>query len=146
MADAKLSIKEQLFCNEYIKNGGHGTNAVISAGYSPNGASVQSSRMLDKSRIQGELRRQNEFLLRANALSKNQIIEEQFQLYHLARADEQYKTASAILDSLTKLLGYAPQISNTKEINHNVKFERLLKDITPEKKVITDSYVDELMN
>ena len=146
MANDKLSIKEQMFCNEYVKNGGNGVKAVISAGYIDNGTgstAVQCSRLLKKQRIIGELERQNNFVLRSNALSKSQIIDEQYQLFILAKASEEYKTASSILESLTKLLGYAPTIDSTKHINHTVKFERLLKDITP---TISDGYEAKLIN
>ena len=146
MANDKLSIKEQMFCNEYVKNGGNGTRAVISAGYADNNTgstAVQCSRLLKKQRIIGELDRQNNFVLRASALSKSQIINEQYQLFILAKSSEEYKTASTILESLTKLLGYAPTIDSTKHINHTVKFERLLKDITP---TISDGYEAKLIN
>jgi hypothetical protein len=146
MANDKLSIKEQIFCNEYVKNRGNGVKAVISAGYIDNGTgstAVQCSRLLKKQRIIGELERQNNFVLRSNALSKSQIIDEQYQLFILAKASEEYKTASSILESLTKLLGYAPTIDSTKHINHTVKFERLLKDITP---TISDGYEAKLIN
>ena len=156
MANDKLSIKEQMFCNEYIKNGGNGVKAVISAGYTDNNTgstAVQCSRLLKKQRILGELERQNNFVLRANALSRNELINEQYQLFILAKSNEEYKTASTILESLTKLLGYAPTANNTKQINHNIKFETLLadiepqyKDITPQNKVISDSYEAKLVN
>ena len=91
--------------------------------------------------------------MRANALSKNQIINEQYQLFILAKSNEEYKTASNILESLTKLLGYAPTIDNTKQINHNIKFEKILKDIEPQLKDITpqtatisDGYESKLIN
>tara|TARA_B110000196_G_C20826447_1_gene511618 strand:- start:105 stop:545 length:441 start_codon:yes stop_codon:yes gene_type:complete len=146
MANDNISIKEQMFCNEYVKNGGNGTKAVISAGYAEQSASVQQTRLLKKDRIQGEIKRQNEFVLRANALSKNQIINEQYQLFILAKSSEEYKTASTILESLTKLLGYAPLADSTKQINHHVKFESLLKDITPINKTISDTYETKLIN
>jgi len=153
MANDNISIKEQIFCNEYVKNGGNGTKAVISAGYAEQSASVQQTRLLKKDRIRGEIKRQNEFVLRANALSKNQIINEQYQLFILAKSSEEYKTASTILESLTKLLGYAPLADNTKQINHNIKFERLLKDtvpqlkdISPQTAMISDSYETKLVN
>ena len=153
MANDNISIKEQIFCNEYVKNGGNGTKAVISAGYAEQSASVQQTRLLKKDRIRGEIKRQNEFVLRANALSKNQIINEQYQLFILAKSNEEYKTASNILESLTKLLGYAPTIDNTKQINHNIKFEKILKDIEPQLKDITpqtvtisDGYESKLVN
>ena len=137
MANDKLSIKEQIFCNEYIKNKGNGTRAVISAGYAEQSASVQQTRLLKKDRIQRELKRQNEFVLRSTAISKSQIVDEQYQLFILAKSNEEYKTASSILESLTKLLGYAPPIDHTKQINHNIKFESLLKNITPQYQTVT---------
>ena len=156
MVKDKLSIKEQIFCNEYVKNGGNGVKAVISAGYTDNNTgstAVQCSRLLKKQRILGELERQNNFVLKASALSKSQIINEQYQLFILAKSNEEYKTASNILESLTKLLGYAPTIDNTKQINHNIKFEKILKDIEPQLKDITpqtatisDGYESKLIN
>jgi len=137
MANDKLSIKEQMFCNEYIKNGNNGTKAVISAGYAEQSASVQQTRLLKTDRIRRELERQNEYNLRANAISKNQIIQEQYELYQLARADERYKDASAILSELTSLLGHKPKQEDRKVL-HSHTFEQLLtKDITPVKPAIT---------
>ena len=109
MADAKLNIKEQMFCNEYIRNGGHGTNAVIASGYSSNGASVQASRMLVKPKIRETIRKQEEYAILACSISKEQIVQEQYELYQLARADERYKDASTILGELTNLLGFKPK-------------------------------------
>ena len=139
MANAKLNIKEQRFCNEYIKNGGHGTNAVISAGYSSNGASVQSSRMLVRAKIQIEIERQEKHAVLSSSISKEQIVQEQYELYQLARADEKYKDASTILSELTSILGYKPR-QDDKKILHSHTFEQLLgdsiKDITPVKPAI----------
>ena len=144
MDNAKLSYKEQLFCNAYAINGGNGTNAVISAGYSENGASVQATRLLAKVKIRGEIERQKNYSILKQSLTKEKIINEQFELYLLARSNEEYKTASNILESLTKLLGYTPRIED-KQIVHNVRFENLLdnagtqttKDITPKMPAIT---------
>ena len=131
MADAKLNIKEQMFCNEYIRNGGHGTNAVIASGYSENGASVQASRMLVKPKIRETIRKQEEYAILACSISKEQIVQEQYELYQLARADERYKDASSILGELTNLLGYKPRQEDRKVL-HSHSFEQLLrKDITP---------------
>ena len=133
MANVKLSGKEQIFCNEYIKTNGDGKTAIKLAGYAStneSSMSVQCSRLLKTERIIKELERQNNFNLRANAISKNQIIQEQYELYQLARADERYKDASTILSELTKVLGYSPT-TTTKEINHNVRFEKLLANAMP---------------
>ena len=141
MKDVKLNIKEQRFCNEYVKNGGHGTNAVISAGYSENGASVQASRLLAKVKIRECVSRMEEYAVQSSAISKERIIKEQYELYQLARADERYKDASAILAEISNILGYKPKLNEPKRVLHSHSFEQILKDeakdITPEKRMIT---------
>ena len=143
--NVKLSIKEQIFCNEYVKNNGNGIDAVKSAGYASNNdgsMAVQCSRLLKKKRINNEIFRQQDFILKASSISKSEIVNAQYELYLLARSNEEYKTASNILESLTKLLGYAPKLED-KQIQHNIKFENLLdsamnaKDITPKKQMIS---------
>ena len=146
MTKDKLTTKEQIFCNEFISNGGNGTKAVISAGYAPSSAHIQQNRLRARDKINAEIVRQLEAETKRTSLTRDTIINEQFQLYQLAKADSEYKTASAILGEVSKLLGYAPSTNSTKEIIHNVKFERLLRDITPEKKVISDSYPKGLIN
>ena len=150
MKNVKLSIREQIFCNEYVKNNGDGINAVKSAGYecgkrnNAGSIAVQCSRLLKKKHVISEISRQQDFILKATSISKSEIVQAQYELYLLARANEEYKTASNILESLTKLLGYTPRIED-KQIVHNVRFENLLdnagtqtaKDITPKMPVIT---------
>ena len=111
MKNVKLSIREQIFCNEYVKNNGNGINAVKSAGYASNNdgsMAVQCSRLLKKKHVINEISRQQDFILKASSISKSEIVQAQYELYLLARANEEYKTASNILESLTKLLGYTP--------------------------------------
>ena len=142
MSNANLSYKEQLFCNAYAINGGNGTKAVISAGYSENGASVQSTRMLNKTKILEEIERQQKFQTQKISLTKEKIINEQLELYKLARANEEFKTASTILDSLSKMLGYTQTQPTTKQINHNIKFERLLNELP----AISNTYEAKVIN
>ena len=143
-------LKEQIFCNEYVKNNGDGINAVKSAGYecgkrnNAGSIAVQCSRLLKKKHVISEISRQQDFILKATSISKSEIVQAQYELYLLARSNEEYKTASNILESLTKLLGYTPRIED-KQIVHNVRFENLLdnagtgtaKDITPKMPAIT---------
>ena len=150
MKNVKLSIREQIFCNEYVKNNGDGINAVKSAGYecgkrnNAGSIAVQCSRLLKKKHVISEISRQQDFILKATSISKSEIVQAQYELYLLARSNEEYKTASNILESLTKLLGYTPRIED-KQIVHNVRFENLLdnagtgtaKDITPKMPAIT---------
>ena len=100
--------------------------------------------MLKKKHVISEISRQQDFILKATSISKSEIVQAQYELYLLARSNEEYKTESNILESLTKLLGYTPRIED-KQIVHTVRFENLLdnagtgtaKDITPKMPAIT---------
>lgn len=52
-----LTQKQLSFCNEYIKNGGNGTKAYLTAydSHSPNSAAVEASKLLDNPEIQAQL-------------------------------------------------------------------------------------------
>lgn len=47
----ELTPKWKAFADEYIKNGGNGTQAYISAGYSENGANRSAQKLLSKTVI-----------------------------------------------------------------------------------------------
>lgn len=49
--EPELNERQKRFVAEYIKNGGNGTEAAISAGYSPKSAAVQASRMLSDDKV-----------------------------------------------------------------------------------------------
>ena len=46
-----LTAQQRAFVEEYVRNGGHGTKAAITAGYSERTADVQASRLLTKPKI-----------------------------------------------------------------------------------------------
>jgi len=48
---ALKSTKKEIFCNEYVINGGNAAKAVVSAGYSPNRPEVQGYRLLQNADI-----------------------------------------------------------------------------------------------
>lgn len=50
-----ITPKQQAFIQHYIANGGNGTQAAISAGYSPKGAGVQAHELLRMEKIQKRL-------------------------------------------------------------------------------------------
>lgn len=54
-----LTIKQANFCEEYIKNGGNGTQAYLTAydSNSPTSAQIEASRLLDREDIQEYLRK-----------------------------------------------------------------------------------------
>jgi len=50
-----ITPKQQAFIHAYIANGGNGTQAAITAGYSPKGAGVQAHDLLKMEKIQKRL-------------------------------------------------------------------------------------------
>lgn len=54
-----LTIKQANFCEEYVKNGGNGTQAYLTAydSNSPTSAQIEASRLLDREDIQEYLRK-----------------------------------------------------------------------------------------
>ena len=54
-----LTVKQMNFCEEYIKNGGNGTQAYLTAydSNSPVSAQIEASRLLDKEEIQTYLQK-----------------------------------------------------------------------------------------
>ena len=66
-------------------------------------------------------------------------------MYSLAIADNQLTSANKTLQLIAQLTNAMPN-TTTKELNTNVKFESLLKDITPQTAMISDSYETKLVN
>jgi len=84
-------------------------------------------------------------LITATNWNKARIISELERVYSLALADNQLVSASKTLQLIAQLTNAMPS-AQTKEINHTVKFERLLKDISPQTAMISDSYETKLVN
>ena len=100
---------------------------------------------MNKCAIKGRLKEHENNLMRSSNWNKDRIISELEHVYSLALADNQLTNASKVLELLAKLTNSMPS-ATTKEINHHVKFESLLKDITPITKTISDTYETKLIN
>lgn len=91
-----LTIKQSRFCEEYIKNGGNGTQAYLTAydSNSPTSAQIEASRLLDREDIQEyikKLRKPIEKAVMRKVLNerekKKQIIQERLEAC-IAREDD----------------------------------------------------------
>ena len=91
-----LTIKQARFCEEYVKNGGNGTQAYLTAydSNSPTSAQIEASRMLDREDIQEyikKLRKPIEKAVMRKVLNerekKKQIIQERLEAC-IAREDD----------------------------------------------------------
>ena len=58
-----LNLKQIRFADEYIRNGGNGTQAAIFAGYSPKTAAQQASRLLKDANVSEYIAERQEEIL-----------------------------------------------------------------------------------
>lgn len=76
----KLSDKEKAFVEEYLRNGGNATRAVIAAGYSANGADVQGVRLLGRARVRDAIEKRTKPILEAEMSLTDRIMLERKRL------------------------------------------------------------------
>jgi phage terminase small subunit len=69
-----LTLKEEVFCREYIKDE-NGTRAAKAAGYSAATASVTASKLLRKAKVQAELARLREKLLSKLEINVERVLQ-----------------------------------------------------------------------
>lgn len=69
-----LSLKEQIFVREFLKDG-NGTKAAIAAGYSSKSASVTGSKLLRKAKVSAELAKAREKLLSRLEISAEKVLQ-----------------------------------------------------------------------
>ena len=70
-----LNLKQIRFADEYIRNGGNGTQAAIFAGYSPKTAAQQASRLLKDANISDYIAQRQEEIDSVNIASLKEIQE-----------------------------------------------------------------------
>ena len=100
---------------------------------------------MNKSAIKGRLKEHENNLMRSSNWNKDRIISELERVYNLALADNQLTNASKVLELLAKLTNSMPN-ATTKEISHTVTFEKILREIPPITKTISDTYEAKLIN
>ena len=139
----QLTPQQARFCSYYIESG-NARQSALNAGYSESTANNANS-ILKNSAIMGRLAENEKNIIRSSNWNKDRIISELERVYSLAIADNQLTNANKTLELLAKMTSAMPT-TQTKELNMNVKFESLLKDITPINKTISDSYEAKLVN
>lgn len=75
-----LNPKQKAFVEAYIANGGNGTQAVIAAGYSPNGADVQAVRLLGNASVSAALEKRTAKVVNKLEVTTERIIQERARL------------------------------------------------------------------
>ena len=139
-----LNIKQTKFCALYFETG-NAFESAKKAGYSDSTANNANAVLVNNTGIQERLQKLEQELITATNWNKARIISELENVYSLAIADNQLTSASKTLQLIAQLTNAMPSVQ-AKQINHNVKFETLLKDITPQNKAISDTYEAKLVN
>ena len=139
----QLTPQQAKFCSYYIETG-NARQSALSAGYSVSTANNANS-ILRNSAITGRLAENEKNIIRASNWNKDRIISELERVYNLAITDNQLTNANKTLQLLAQIINAMPN-ATTKEINHNVKFESLLKDITPQYQTVTQQNESKLIN
>ena len=139
----QLTPQQAKFCSYYIETG-NARQSALSAGYSVSTAN-NANTILRNSAITGRLVENEKNIIRASNWNKDRIISELERVYSLALADNQLTNANKTLELLAKLTSAMPN-ATAKELNMNVKFESLLKDITPQYQTVTQQNESKLIN
>ena len=141
----QLNAKQAKFCAYYIETG----NAFASAkkaGYSHSTANNATALLIRKNEgIAERIKESEQNIITASNWNKAKIISELERVYSLALADNQLTNANKTLQLLAQITNAMPN-ATTKEINHTVKFESLLKDITPQYQTVTQQNESKLIN
>jgi phage terminase small subunit len=140
----QLTPQQARFCSYYIESG-NAYESAIKSGYSKSTANNATALLVKNRGIAERIKNNERDLIRSSNWNKDRIISELERVYNLAIADNQLTNANKTLELLAKMTSAMPT-AQTKELNMNVKFESLLKDITPINKTISDSYKTKLVN
>ena len=140
----QLTPQQARFCSYYIESG-NAYESAIKSGYSKSTANNATKALVKNEGIAERIKNNERDLIRASNWNKDRIISELERVYSLALADNQLTNANKTLQLLAQITNAMPS-SQTKEINHHIKFESLLKGINPINKTISDSYDAKLIN
>ena len=140
----QLTPQQAKFCSFYIETG-NAYQSAIDSGYSKSTANNATALLVKNKGIAERIKNNEQDIIRASNWNKARIISELESIYLQAKQADQIGNAQKILELLAKLTNAMPT-AQTKEINHHIKFESLLKGINPINKTISDSYDAKLIN
>ena len=135
----KLNPQQARFVQYYIESGNAKASA-LSAGYSKSTANNANASLLKNGAIQGELEKQEKYLIKSSGWNKARLVSEIEGVFHKALEEQQLQTALKSLELIGKVTNVTPS-AKTMQVKHT--FESLLdqstntKDITPQPTEIT---------
>lgn len=117
----KLTHKQAAFAREWAIDQ-NGTKAAIRAGYSPNGADVTASRLLDDPRVweaaQKYLAPKQERAESVARVTKEWIVEQAMNTFLAAEAAGQHSAARGTLELLAKLHGHIIERRDVRKVGN----------------------------
>ena len=111
LGTGKHALRKKKFIKEYVKTG-NGTQSVIKAGYSPNGAHVTANRLLSNATVRAEVVEAFE----KQGLSMDEVMETHARNI---KQDKHLPTSQRAIDSYYELTGVKKQDTTT---NNTVAF------------------------
>ena len=121
----KLNQRELNFVVEYMKSE-NGTKAAISAGYAPNSAASQATRLLKRAKIRDEIARRKARQADRLELDADKVLRDLETTRMLALADKQYGTAVRC----SELQGKHLELFTDKvKVNDERSLEEMLKEL-----------------
>jgi len=100
-----LTLKQRMFCREYLVQKGNATQAVIAAGYKANNASIEGSRLLGEPKIRAEIARLQALNAREVDISPARVLRRLDAISQAAEADGQYAAAKGCEELIGKHIG-----------------------------------------
>ena len=140
----QLNPQQAKFCSYYIESG-NAYQSAIDSGYSKSTANNATAALVENKGIAGRLKENDQNTIKASNWNKVRIISELELVYSLAIADNQLSNANKTLQLLAQITNAMPT-AQPKEINHHIKFESLLKNISPQYQTVTHQNESKLIN
>lgn len=114
---ADLNSKQSRFVQEYLVDN-NGTQAAIRAGYSPNTAESQASRLLRNAKVRAEVEKGQRKVAKKLEITREKLLEMANAVYEAAMAEKQLAAANGAIKELGVLSGERVERSESTIVPH----------------------------
>ncbi|MAF42873.1 MAG: hypothetical protein CMI54_01715 [Parcubacteria group bacterium] len=120
----KLTPKQNKFVKAYIENGGNGTQAALTAGYSETSAGAIADENMKKPGIKLALDKHKELIANKHDITVASLIEKYREVYELSLEEKQFSASNTALNGIAKITGLDKQV-----IEHQGKIEHTMIEV-----------------
>lgn len=128
-----LNERQKAFVNAYVSNGFNGTQAALSAGYTPKAAGQTAHRMLNSGKIKQAINFLKERSTVGTPLTTSYVVEQLMKIVENSRSDSAKVAALRLLGMYTGMWGDGTSNVNVNVINANEESRDVLAAIPTEK-------------